>query len=818
MLPVSTPALTLITLHDASVSLARCRTSSEVLNCMETMLAGSGGNDAFDISWLAEASRSLRSYQRPFAQPDEAQLIQLALGEVVQADVSFIPMVVHGHLQGWLTLAGHVQFDQTLLMWASQCAATLASVLPQSQSNQPDDIAEQQHPSPSAAYSGNELRFSFSIQDLADQIIRTIQGITGAPRILLGQVDAEQRRVMAISSYGLPPRTQQRREPGIDFDDWLRMVKRSIPLGTMTFHVGQHPLLASFRSAVVVQIPGPREVPEGYIVIEVAEQSLPLAQDLVDNIEIVARQASTALSSARLYTEQQQTVDRLTALNALSLAMSTTQLSVEDMLNMALAGAVGTTGGEGGGAMITWNGRPTEIFNSPRGTHVDPAWAEQLIPTDRDYIEFNATQLPQHIADGGVQYLLIAPLRGTNLTMGALWIEYSLPSIDQAQREMIVLYAKMAGSVLENMYLDELVVNTRDRLASILRSAHEGMVLIDERGQVGVANRAFGQLIDVDETSWEGRHMDEFCVDEEILGIPLVMRVEICSRVRDVLHGQRESATGDVMLDTRALTWQVLPVRGITSESVGALLVIHDVTAERRMESLRQDLSNMIVHDLRSPLTNIMVSVDLLLKQSTGTLTDSQSRILHITSASCQQMLDMVNALLDIRRLQQQTVELQRQPIEIAELADTVLQRLEHIAQDKRIWLDNQLASLPTVLVDPDMTRRVLQNLVDNALKFSRPGTPVRLVGTVADGASLPQGHAPGNYVVVSVQDQGVGIPEEYHRVIFELFTQAPGGYGRGTGVGLAFCKLAVEAHGGQIWVDSAPGQGTTFSFSLPIA
>ena len=226
----------------------------------------------------------------------------------------------------------------------------------------------------------------------------------------------------------------------------------------------------------------------------------------------------------------------------------------------------------------------------------------------------------------------------------------------------------------------------------------------------------------------------------------------------------------------------------------------------------------MIVHDLRAPLTNIMVSVDLLLKQNTGALTDSQSRILQIASVSCQQMLDMVNALLDIRRLQQQTVELHRHPIKIADLAETVLERLGHIAQDKRIQLDNQLAELPSVLADADMTRRVLQNLVDNALKFSRPGAPVRLVGRVADAASLPHDHQPGRWVVVSVHDQGVGVPEEYHHVIFELFTQAPGGYGRGTGVGLAFCKLAIEAHGGHIWVDSVPDEGATFSFSLPVA
>lgn len=828
MLPVFTPPLKLTTLHDASVSIARCRTLHEVVSIMESVLAGVAGGDAFDIVWMDDEPHSLRTPPHTFARPDDAQRLHLADGAFVMLpDVCFIPFVVQGHLCGWLTLNSHIQFDQSLLIWTAQCAMTLASLVPQTRPEldrrvQPQALeqprATRQSEQGATAPVAPDLRSSFSMQELADQIISAVQHITGSPRILLAQIDAEYRTVVAVSTFGLPPVVRQRRDIGIDYGDWLRMLKRSLPLGLLTFHVGQHPQLGSFRSAVVVQIPGSHETPEGVIVIDVGERSLPLAQNIVDNMETVARQASTALSNVRLYSEQQQTVDRLTALNAFSLAMSTAQLSVKDMLSMALAGAVGTTGGEGGGAIVTWKSRPSETFGSPFGTHVDPAWIERFVPLERDYIEFEAGTLPQTLIDGGAKYLLIAPLRGTNLTMGALWIEYSLPSIDQSQREMIVLYAKMAGSVLENMHLDELVVNTRDRLASILSSAHEGMVLIDEHGRVGVTNRAFGQLLDVDEAQWEGRHMEEFCRDEEILSISHALRLEICDGVRDVLQGREESATGDVMLDTRSLSWQVLPVRGATSASVGALLVIHDVTAERRMESLRQDLSNMIVHDLRSPLTNIMVSVDLLLKQSTGTLTDSQQRILQIASTSCQQMLDLVNALLDIRRLQQQTIELHRRPIEIVELANNVLERLEQLAQDKRIQTDNQLASLPRVMADPDMMRRVLQNLVDNALKFSRPGEPVRLTGTSGSEASLPQGHAPGRWVIIAVQDCGVGIPEEYHHIIFELFTQAPGGYGRGTGVGLAFCKLAVEAHGGQIWVESVPGEGTTFYFSLPVA
>jgi signal transduction histidine kinase len=287
------------------------------------------------------------------------------------------------------------------------------------------------------------------------------------------------------------------------------------------------------------------------------------------------------------------------------------------------------------------------------------------------------------------------------------------------------------------------------------------------------------------------------------------------------MAGSTEVAEGEMQVPDgteRELTWQVLPVRAARSSGKAALLVVRDVTTDRQMERLRQDLANMLVHDLRSPLTNMMVSVDLLLKRATGPLTDAQARILTIASSSCQQMLDLVNALLDIRRLEQRTRELERHPVDITSITETVLERLERMAQDRRVHLSMDAAPVPQLEGDPDMLRRVLQNLVDNAIKFSPPGETVTVRSYTRNAEDLGRGHAPDGWVVVEVEDHGIGIAEEYHQVIFELFGQTPEGHGRGTGLGLAFCKLAIEAHGGKIWLRSAPGQGSSFFVSLPVS
>ncbi len=269
MLPVFTPPLKLTTLHDASVSIARCRTLHEVVSIMESVLAGVAGGDAFDIVWMDDEPHSLRTPPHTFARPDDAQRLHLADGAFVMLpDVCFIPFVVQGHLCGWLALNSHIQFDQSLLIWTAQCAMTLASLVPQTRPEldsrvQPQPLeqtrATRQSEQSATAPVAPDLRSSFSMQELADQIISAVQHITGSPRILLAQIDAEYRKVVAVSAFGLPPVVRQRRDTGIDYGDWLRMLKRSLPLGLLTFHVGQHPQLGSFRSAVVVQIPGSHE-------------------------------------------------------------------------------------------------------------------------------------------------------------------------------------------------------------------------------------------------------------------------------------------------------------------------------------------------------------------------------------------------------------------------------------------------------------------------------------------------------------------------------------------------------------------------------
>ncbi|HEX6288620.1 MAG TPA: ATP-binding protein, partial [Herpetosiphonaceae bacterium] len=523
--------------------------------------------------------------------------------------------------------------------------------------------------------------------------------------------------------------------------------------------------------------------------------------------------------NARMVDEQEQTVDRLTALNALSLAVTTARLSTDEVMRMTIEGAIGTTNGIGGGAYVLGRDDQPRHLTLHLPESSDRALVPQLKKITDDYIEITDGDIPVELRGHGVQSLLIVPVSGAQSTLGGLWIGYSYPVIAPAEREMVVLYAKTAGAVLENWRLFDQVSAAHDRLASILDSTAEGMLMATKDGRIASANDALTHLLGIPNETLEGRVIADLC-RHPALEANHEHLAEICKAIRCVARGNCPAHEGEFIVTApveRNLAWTVLPVRGNTKKHSASLLVLRDVTAERQTEKLRQDLANMIVHDLRSPLTNMMVSTDLLLKQISGPLNSAQERIIQIASDSSQQMLDLVNALLDIRRLEQRQLELQSRPVELFELVEGVFERTERIAGDRHITLRNETIMLPPIIVDNDLIRRVLQNLVDNSIKFSPQGGEICINASVATPNDLPPNHAPGRWALVEVADQGPGVPESFRGVIFELFGQAPQGKGRGTGLGLAFCKLAIVAHGGTIWVEDRPDGGALFRFTVPL-
>ena len=231
---------------------------------------------------------------------------------------------------------------------------------------------------------------------------------------------------------------------------------------------------------------------------------------------------------------------------------------------------------------------------------------------------------------------------------------------------------------------------------------------------------------------------------------------------------------------------------------------------QKELEKVRDDLMKMIVHDLKSPLTSVIGAMEMLIDGDFGTLTDSQRQALGETEKRAQDLLALIEDLLEVARLEESRLALHLTRLSPSELLNEVAREWEIRVQQERARLQLEVASeARAVDADPALIKRVFSNLIQNALTHSARAVTVTLGARTDSGGTL-----------FTVADDGVGIPPEYHDIIFRKFEQVRTPHiprVRSSGLGLAFCKLVVEAHGGRIWVKSGPErQGSAFHFWLP--
>ncbi len=229
----------------------------------------------------------------------------------------------------------------------------------------------------------------------------------------------------------------------------------------------------------------------------------------------------------------------------------------------------------------------------------------------------------------------------------------------------------------------------------------------------------------------------------------------------------------------------------------------------QELERLRDDLTHMIVHDLRTPLTSLLSGLQTV--PLVGDMNETQAEMLEIAVDGGQTLLGMINDLLDVEKMEQESVPLDRTQVTAAGLIERAAAQVCLLAQSNGLTLVERAAmDLPPFPGDEDKLRRTIVNLLGNAIKFTPEG------GTVIASAEMGEG-----VILFSVRDTGEGIPPEAFNRIFEKFGQVESrkaGRKMSTGLGLTFCKLAVEAHGGRIWVESRTGEGSAFFFTVPRA
>jgi signal transduction histidine kinase len=374
---------------------------------------------------------------------------------------------------------------------------------------------------------------------------------------------------------------------------------------------------------------------------------------------------------------------------------------------------------------------------------------------------------------------------------------------------------KLAGEF--NTMAQKLGEYRRSSLGDLLEAQQASQAAIDSLPDPVLVFATDGTLLNVNDAADALFHIEVSGGQIDPLGrVPPDVR-SMLERVRArVMSGKgpyspkgfEEAIPVDAAEGTRYLLPRATPLYSETGGISGATVVLQDVTRLMRFDELKNDLVATVAHEFRTPLTSLRMAIHLCLEGAVGELTEKQADLLQTARNDCERLQSIVDDLLDLSRIRSGKVEVAPVPLTAKTLVEGVVAEQMPQAQDKGVRLRGTVVEpvLP-VLADPERISLVLTNLIANAVSHSPRGAVVELRADPED-----------RRVRFQVLDQGTGIPPEYQERIFEKFFRVPGTRGEGIGLGLYISREIVRAHGGDMGVDSQPGHGSRFWFTLPVA
>jgi NtrC-family two-component system sensor histidine kinase KinB len=351
----------------------------------------------------------------------------------------------------------------------------------------------------------------------------------------------------------------------------------------------------------------------------------------------------------------------------------------------------------------------------------------------------------------------------------------------------------------------EQIMAEKRKSESVIRSIDDGLVLIDADCKVTDLNPMAGSILQVDPEKALTKHFLEVVKNEQLFNY---VKQSIESGSPPPIEEKQKILTVERDKGRHHYQFSVTPVHGRTGSLLGVVLLLRDVTRLAELDRLKSEFVMTASHELRTPLTSIGMSIDLLLESAPKKLNDKEQQLLSAAHEDLQRLKVFINNLLDLSRIEAGKMEMEFSSNSVHALFEKVAEFFRMQAEEKGVMLSfNAPEKLPNIKADPDKIPWVITNLISNALHFTPRGGNIRLT---AD--------AFGPFVQISVRDNGPGIPYEYQSKIFDKFVQVKSNNRLGgSGLGLAICREIVRAHGGTIWVDSVPGAGSTFHFTVPI-
>jgi K+-sensing histidine kinase KdpD/PAS domain-containing protein len=565
------------------------------------------------------------------------------------------------------------------------------------------------------------------------------------------------------------------------------------------------------------------------------------AGEQLDLLRTFSTQAAQAIINARTFatTDEafQRSVEQLLTLASIG-HMLTSTVDLTTICDLVLTHAVEATNSTAGVVGLYDEGRaalrvmaqvgyPDNAFQD--GTAIEGGISRRALATGETQFVEDVEQAADYVRliVATRSQLSVPIIGGKEDTLGFVTLESDRASGYSAEdSNFVAQIANQAVIAIDNARLFKRITEARDRLQVILDTMDEAIILIDSDGKIALANPRIS-LLGMNPEDLLDRKLGDLLTEPLMPDFPQRLGFETLRQARNFT--QMLSSPGEwteppphvyVVQDERGTLYvqrYIIPVPDEHGQIMGRLLVYYNKTEERELERTREELSRMIVHDLRSPL--MAVTTGLRLLQEYIPEESEFYNLVHTTTEASRRavrkLLSRVDSLLDISKMESGRLGIETDIVELRPMVEGVCVELSPLARELEIKLVSEIDDdLPALNVDADKVERLLLNLVDNALKYSPSESRIliRAYLPAADGADKP------DFVQVDVIDNGPGIPEDYKVSLFDSFVQVEGRQRvrRGVGLGLAFCKLVAEAHGGSIWIEDNPAGGSIFSVMLP--
>jgi NtrC-family two-component system sensor histidine kinase KinB len=402
----------------------------------------------------------------------------------------------------------------------------------------------------------------------------------------------------------------------------------------------------------------------------------------------------------------------------------------------------------------------------------------------------------------GAKCAICIPLISRKELVGVLTIVHSKPGyFNDEHLNLIQAIGNLAGVAIFNARLYARLEHAQQRYQTLFEASNDMLFITDWDGRVIEINRAVERITDFrPRFSHETSIVDFHKPDYSRLGAGF-------SKLKKTEFVVYESEL--VLTKTNKLPVEVKVGQVAIGKQSYLQWVVRDITERKQVEAMQEDLMTMVYHDIRSPLSNVVSSLDILTHQLGKDEDASVKTILSVAHRSTERIMRLVNSLLDIRRIEEGQSIIHSDIDSPKQIVKDAIEISQQMAVIKHITFETlSQRGISDISVDRDMIRRVVINLLENATKFSPSNHKVIISLQEEAGA-----------VLFGVEDSGPGIPEDQLDTVFNKFTRLKSmSSTHGFGLGLAFCKLAVEAHGGRIWVESKVGKGTRFLFTIPIS